>query len=68
MVYLLNYAMIAWAAAGLLFAVAFVTVGIERLDDQSRGTSWWFRALLVPGVVIFWPLLLRRWLTGRRTV
>lgn len=67
MAYVLYYGMMAWAAVGLVFAVAFVTAGIERVDDQARGTSWWFRALVVPGAVIFWPLLLRRWFWGRRT-
>ena len=54
----------AYAALGLLFAVAFVVRGIERLDPGAHGSGWGFRLMVLPGVVAFWLLLLRRWLAG----
>ena len=53
-----------YVALGLLFAVAFVARGIERLDPGAHGASWGFRLIVLPGTVALWPLLLRRWLTG----
>lgn len=53
-----------YAALGLLFAVAFLTRGIARLDPGAHGSSWGFRLIVLPGVVAFWPLWLRRWLAG----
>ena len=49
-----------WAYAGLAVAAVFLTIGIDRVDANAR-TSFVFRPLLLPGVVILWPLVLHRW-------
>jgi hypothetical protein len=54
----------AYAAAGILFAVAFITAGVQRIDPAARGTGAGFRLLILPGAAALWPLLLRRWLEG----
>lgn len=46
-----------WSAA---FALWFVARGVDRMDEKARGAGWGFRLLLVPGVMVFWPLLWRR--------
>ncbi len=51
----------AYLAAGVLFALAFLFRGIERVDPAAHGARWGFRCLIAPGVVAFWPLLARRW-------
>jgi len=60
------YALEAYAALGLLFAVAFVAAGMQRLDPGAAGTSVGFRLLMLPGAVALWPMLLCRWLRGQR--
>jgi hypothetical protein len=52
-----------YAALGLLFAIAFVTRGIERVDSGAHGSGWGFRLIVLPGVVALWPLLLSRWMS-----
>ena len=52
--------LIAYAALGAAVALAFLTVGIERVDPAARGAHA-FRPLLVPGLVLLWPLVLWRW-------
>jgi hypothetical protein len=54
-----------YTALGVVFALAFVCVGVKRIDSQAVGTSVSFRVLIFPGSVAFWPLLLRRWISGR---
>ena len=49
-----------YGAAGLLVGVAFLVWGIERLDAAAVG-AYAFRPLLLPGLVLLWPLVLRRW-------
>jgi hypothetical protein len=49
---------------GVLFATAFVARGVNRIDPLAPAAPWTFRALIVPGTMVFWPLLLARWLTG----
>ncbi len=46
---------------GLVFGVAFVAFGVGRLDAAARGTSITFRLLILPGTMVFWPLLAVRW-------
>jgi hypothetical protein len=62
---LFAYALYVYTALGVGFALAFVTVGVKRIDSQAIGSSAGFRALIFPGSVAFWPLLLRRWITGK---
>ena len=53
-----------YLAIGVVFAVAFVARGVDRIDPMARGAGWWFRALILPGSVLCWPLLLVRWAAG----
>jgi len=54
-----------YVALGIVFAVAFVSVGVKRTDSQAVGTGVGFRILIFPGSVAFWPLLLGRWARGK---
>ena len=62
---LLVYAFYLYALLGVVFAFAFVTIGVKRIDSQANGSSVAFRLLILPGSVAFWPLLLRRWIAGK---
>jgi hypothetical protein len=53
-----------YAGAGLLFALAFLARGVERIDAAARGATLGFRLVVLPGVVALWPLLVRRWWRG----
>jgi len=53
-----------YLATGLLFALAFVTAGVQRLDGDARGGTIGFRILILPGAVLLWPLLAVRWARG----
>jgi len=50
-----------YAGIGAVVAVAFLLIGVDRIDPSARG-SYLFRVMLIPGVVGLWPLVLRRWL------
>jgi hypothetical protein len=62
--FLFVYALSLYVVLGVVFAVAFVGVGVKRIDSQAVGTGFGFRILIFPGSVAFWPLLLRRWARG----
>ncbi len=48
---------------GLVFALAFVTRGVAKVDPAAQGGSTWgFRLLILPASVALWPLLAWRWL------
>ncbi|MEL7090375.1 MAG: hypothetical protein AAFN94_01445 [Pseudomonadota bacterium] len=50
----------AWLWVGAAVAVVFLTFGMDRIDEDARG-AYVFRPLLVPGVLLIWPLVLWRW-------
>jgi len=62
---LLVHMLYVYSAFGVAFALAFVTVGVKRIDSQAFGSSIGFRLLILPGSAAFWPLLLRRWISGK---
>lgn len=49
-----------WAAIGGLTAVVFLGWGIDRIDEDARG-AYVFRVLIIPAILIIWPLVLWRW-------
>jgi hypothetical protein len=53
-----------YAAAGAVFAMAFLWRWVGRLDPAAAHATWGFRVLVFPGVVMFWPLFLVRLLRG----
>jgi hypothetical protein len=59
-----------YAAAGLLTALAFATVGVRQVIAHPGSTSpptftLGARLLIVPGVAALWPYVLARWLKAR---
>jgi len=54
----------AYLGVGLVFAVAFVARGVDRVDPSARGAGWGFRLLIVPGSAALWPWLAARWARG----
>ena len=49
-----------YALIGLCTAAIFLVRGIDQADPNARG-AWAFRPLLIPGLVLIWPLVLWRW-------
>jgi hypothetical protein len=50
--------------AGFLFAIAFITKGITKVDEGASGSGWGFRIIIIPGIMVFWPVLLKKWITA----
>ncbi|MGH7491348.1 MAG: hypothetical protein ACREOO_03025 [bacterium] len=51
---------------GLTFAVFFVIWGAGKIDPAAAEGTMGFRAIIMPGVVLLWPLLAKRWWQGAR--
>lgn len=47
---------------GICFAVPFVLKGAKVIDPAAVEGSRGFKFMIFPGVALFWPLLLKRWL------
>ncbi|MEM8849483.1 MAG: hypothetical protein AAGE03_05540 [Pseudomonadota bacterium] len=49
-----------WMGIGALVAVVFLIWGIDQIDEDAQG-AYVFRPLLIPGILLIWPLVLWRW-------
>jgi len=56
-----------WCMIGMLVCILFLIIGIDRVDEDAHG-AYVFRLLLIPAILLIWPLVLWRWFvleTGR---
>jgi hypothetical protein len=51
-----------YLAIGFLFVIPFVIKGVQKVDEGAHGGSIGFRIIIIPGTMVFWPLLLKRWM------
>ena len=49
---------------GLLFAIPFAFRGVKAIDPAAADGTWGFKLLIIPGAMVFWPILLKRWMAG----
>jgi hypothetical protein len=54
-----------WLAIGVVVGVAFLFLGIDRIDPAARG-AYAFRPLLLPGLTLLWPFVAFRWFSLAR--
>ncbi|MGF1456840.1 MAG: hypothetical protein ACFB6R_15845 [Alphaproteobacteria bacterium] len=54
----------AYFGVGLVFALAFVTLGLARVDPNAVGAKTVVRVLLIPGAMALWPLMAVHWARG----
>ena len=47
---------------GLFFAVPFAFRGARVIDPAAAEGTKGFKLLIIPGAMVFWPLLLKRWM------
>lgn len=55
-----------YLAIGFLFAIPFVIKGVHKVDEAAHGGSIGFRIIIIPGTMVFWPLLLKRWMKAAK--
>jgi hypothetical protein len=53
-------------AVGILFTIPFQVKGLRKIDEGAHGSSIGFRIIIIPGCIIFWPILLERWIEAER--
>lgn len=47
-----------YVSVGFLFALWFVSSGVDRMDEAAHGAGIAFRLLILPGSAALWPWLL----------
>ncbi|HET9278452.1 MAG TPA: hypothetical protein VFN95_09690 [Flavitalea sp.] len=51
-----------YLGAGLAFSIPFVIKGVTQIDEGAVGSKWGFRLIIIPGTIVFWPVLLKKWM------
>jgi hypothetical protein len=47
---------------GALFVIPFLIKGITKVDEGAHGGTIGFKIIIIPGVIVFWPILLKKWI------
>lgn len=53
---------------GVVFTIPFIIKGATKIDEGAHGSKWGFRIIIIPGVIIFWPFLLKKWISISKPV
>jgi hypothetical protein len=52
--------------AGVLFVIPFLMKGLTKVDEGAHGSTIGFKIIIIPGVIVFWPVLLSKWMKGNK--
>lgn len=58
---------ITYILTGAVFAIVFFLRGIYVVDESTKDGSIGFKVIIIPGVIMLWPALLRRWKNALKT-
>jgi len=51
--------------AGIVFTIFFQAKGLSKIDEGVHRSSWGFRIIIIPGCIIFWPVLFKKWVNAK---
>ena len=57
---------VVYLALGVLFLIPFLIKGISKVDEGAHGSTIGFKIIIIPGVIVFWLVLLRKWMKANR--
>ena len=55
-----------YLVCGFLFMIPFTIKGVDVVDEGAHGSSIGFRIIIIPGIIVFWPVLLRKWIKRKK--
>ena len=61
-------AAVIYLSLGLVFSIAFVFKGVDKIDEGAKNAGWGFRIIILPGVVILWPVMLRKCMSSIKQI
>ncbi len=62
MVQLVLIIVLIYLMLGVLFVIPFLLKGLTKVDEGAHGGTIGFKIIIVPGVIVFWPVLLKKWM------
>lgn len=66
MVELILIIVLLYLVLGALFVIPFLLKGLEKVDESAHEGTTGFKIIIIPGVIVFWPVLLKKWMKANR--
>jgi hypothetical protein len=60
------YIVTIYLVLGFLFMIPFIIKGVNKIDEDAPGSSIGFRVIIIPGVIVFWIVLLKKWIKANQ--
>lgn len=64
MVEILIYSTLFYLVTGTFCGVVVSFFGIKHLDPAAKNGTIGFKLLIIPGLSVFWPFFMYRWMKG----
>jgi len=62
MVEILLIIAVIYLVLGVLFVIPFLMKGLTKGDEGANGSTIGFKIIIIPGVIVFWPVLVSKWM------
>ena len=59
------YIVLTYAGIGLIFSIPFLSRWIHTLDEAANDSGIAFKLTILPGCIVFWPVLLKKYLQSK---
>ena len=66
MVEIMLYIVLIYLLMGILFVIPFLTRGLIKVDEGAHSGTIGFKIIIIPGVIVFWPVLLGKWVIANK--
>jgi len=63
---LIGYIILFYLLIGIIFSIFFYLKGINKVDEVAIGSTLGFKLVVFPGIVVFWPVLLSKWIQTKQ--
>jgi hypothetical protein len=57
-----------YLVCGFVFMIPFIVKGVDLIDEGAHGSSIGFRFIIIPGTIVFWPVLLGKWIKAKKNL
>jgi hypothetical protein len=47
---------------GVLFVIPFLMKWLNKIDEGAHSSTIGFKIIIIPGVIVLWPVLLSKWM------
>ena len=61
------YVVLAYLSMGIIFSAPFLVKWIHSLDEATHESGVVFKLMILPGCIVFWPVLLKKYLKSKST-